>query len=114
MRAESIDVEQWRVLVFLASGNGLAMGELSSGLALGSSTTTKVIDRLVSNALVYRAPDAVDRRKTLIFISEFGLQTLARVHPAIAVAEQEMGRRIGKKAELDRFAEIAVKFAEGE
>ncbi len=87
-RQEGVPVEQWRILKLLAERNGRSMGELTSAALLNHPTLTKMIDRMVSDALVYRRPDPEDGRKVLIFISERGralnerLNRLASQHQA--------------------------------
>ena len=55
-----------------AASNGRSMGELAHAALLNHPTLTKTIDRMISQALVYRRVDPVDRRKILIFISDDG------------------------------------------
>lgn len=87
-RAEGIPVEQWRILSILAASNGRSMGELAQAALLNHPTLTKTIDRMISQALVYRRVDPLDRRKILIFISNDGkavnerLNRLANSHQA--------------------------------
>ena len=42
------------------------MGELAEAVLLNHPTLTKMVDRMVSDALVYRVQDADDRRKVLM------------------------------------------------
>ena len=87
-RSEGVPVEQWRILKLLAESNGRSMGELTHVALLNHPTLTKMIDRMVSDALVYRRPDPADGRRVLIFISERGqalnerLNRLANLHQA--------------------------------
>ncbi len=71
-RAHGADVEQWWVLKALDQGRGRSMGELADAVLMNHPTLTKLIDRMVSSALVYRVPDPTDRRRVLIFRSERG------------------------------------------
>ena len=48
------------------------MGELADAVLLNHPTLTKMIDRMVSDTLVYRVQDPNDRRKVLMFISDRG------------------------------------------
>jgi hypothetical protein len=48
------------------------MGELAELVLLNHPTLTKMIDRMVSDSLVYRVQDADDRRKVLMFSSDRG------------------------------------------
>ncbi len=65
LRKEGVPVEQWRILKILFDGNGYSMGELADAVLLNHPTLTKMIDRMVSDALVYRVQDPKDRRKVL-------------------------------------------------
>src|ERR1700732_3269104 len=106
-RAEGIPVEQWRILNLLAASSGRSMGELAQAALLNHPTLTKTIDRMISQALVYRRVDPVDRRKILIFISDDGravnerLNQLANSHQAGRV--DSCGDR--EAAELKRLLE---------
>ena len=62
---EGVPVEQWRILKVLSDGDGHSMGELADAVLLNHPTLTKMIDRMVSDALVYRVQDPNDRRKVL-------------------------------------------------
>jgi DNA-binding MarR family transcriptional regulator len=83
-----VPVEQWRILKLLVEKNGRPMSDLTQAALLNHPTLTKMIDRMVSDALVYRRPDPKDGRKVLIFISERGralndrLSRLANLHQA--------------------------------
>ena len=63
---EGVPVEQWRILKVLSDGNGHSMGELAEAVLLNHPTLTKMIDRMVSDTLVYRVQDPNDRRKVLM------------------------------------------------
>jgi len=67
-RAEGVPVEQWRILSLLTEKNGRSMSNLTRAALLNHPTLTKMIDRMVSDALVYRRADPADGRRVLIFI----------------------------------------------
>ena len=48
------------------------MRELSEELMQNFPTLTKIIDKMVLEALVYRVPDEQDRRKVRLYITEKG------------------------------------------
>ena len=85
---EGVPVEQWRILSLLTEKNGRSMSDLTQAALLNHPTLTKMIDRMISNALVYRRADPKDGRRVLIFISEYGravnerLNRLASQHQA--------------------------------
>jgi DNA-binding MarR family transcriptional regulator len=64
---------QWRILDNLVqSPKGLSMKELSKLTHTNDSTLTKIVDRMVSESLVYRRPAPKDRRKIMIVNSNKG------------------------------------------
>lgn len=74
LQRRGVPLECWRVLSLLSTGEGWSMGELAEGALLSLPTATRIIDKMVSDSLVYRAPHEEDRRKVLIFISDKGLR----------------------------------------
>ena len=72
LTSEGVSLEQWRILKVISQHGGLAMRELARMLSLHHPTLTKIVDKMVTEALVYRVPDPDDRRKIRIFISEKG------------------------------------------
>jgi DNA-binding MarR family transcriptional regulator len=86
LKAEGATVEEWRVLSLLTDGNGHAMTEIAEYVALPAPSLTKLADRLVSQNLVLRRADEVDRRRVLVFATQRGSQAQQRWN---AAAEQE-------------------------
>lgn len=79
---EGITLEHWRALKIISDRDGLSMRELSEELMQNFPTLTKIIDKMVQEALVYRRPDEVDRRKVRLYMSDKGS----------AVLQQQNGR----------------------
>ena len=67
-----VQVDEMRVLHALSAGGGMSMTELSEALVIGGPTLTRMADRLVSENLVYRAPDPHDRRRVRLHLTEAG------------------------------------------
>ncbi len=93
LRPQGIPLEQSRILGALADGKGRAMTELAEQVLVEAPTLTKIIDRMVAQSLVYRAPDPNDRRRVLVFPTRRGAAVWRRVRD-IASAQQQriMGR----------------------
>jgi DNA-binding MarR family transcriptional regulator len=102
---EGVPVEQWRILKVLSDGNGRSMGELADAVLLNHPTLTKMIDRMVSDALVYRRPDPKDGRKVLIFVAERGRALNDRLNRLANVRQTEIIGGYGDRAteELKRL-----------
>jgi DNA-binding MarR family transcriptional regulator len=77
--AESVTVEQWRILRALSDGYGLSMGDLAAAVLMPHPTLTKAVDRLVEGALVYRRQDEVDRRRVAVFLADRGRDLVGRL-----------------------------------
>ncbi|HDZ2573171.1 TPA: MarR family transcriptional regulator [Klebsiella pneumoniae] len=73
---EGITLEHWRALKVISDQNGVTMRELSDELMQNFPTLTKIIDKMVLEALVYRLPDEHDRRKVRLYISDKGKSVL--------------------------------------
>lgn len=98
------DVEQWRILKALEDRQGRSMGELASCVLMNHPTLTKMIDRMASTALVYRAEDPQDRRRVLIFRSDRGVELGRRLFALARAHEARLVRRLGKRASKDLSA----------
>jgi DNA-binding MarR family transcriptional regulator len=76
LSAEGVSIDQWRLMKVLSESGGMTMGKLAEELALNSPSVTKLVDRMVEDALVYRVPDPDDRRKVRMFLSDKGAAML--------------------------------------
>ena len=72
MARHGLPLEVWHILTLLQDGQGRAMGEVAEAALLSLPTATRTVDRMVAEALVYRAPDPADRRRVLVLISDKG------------------------------------------
>jgi DNA-binding MarR family transcriptional regulator len=91
------------VIDLLADGQGRTMSELSSVLLVPGPTMTKLVDRLVDAATVYRAVDDRDRRRVVVRLSEAGTELREALRGPVRDAE---------RAVLDELREDAVVFVE--
>ncbi|WP_300009149.1 MarR family transcriptional regulator [Pseudonocardia sp.] len=98
--AEGLTVDQWRVLHLLADGSGRTMSAIAAAIAVPGPTLTKVVDRLVDVASVYRLPDVQDRRRVLVFLSDGGRATHDRLVGPVCAVEAEVLGILGPEAAL--------------
>jgi DNA-binding MarR family transcriptional regulator len=84
LSAEGVSLDQWRLLKYLSEADGSTMGELATGLSLNLPTLTKIVDKMVTDAQLYRVPDPNDRRKVRIFISHIGRALLERQSESVS------------------------------
>jgi DNA-binding MarR family transcriptional regulator len=110
LSTEGVPVEQWRILKVLSDGQGHSMGELAEAVLLNHPTLTKMVDRMISDSLVYRRQDAEDRRKVLMFISDRGKALCKRLNSLAASQEAHILQNYGDKPtnELKRLLENLI------
>ncbi|WP_022719782.1 MarR family winged helix-turn-helix transcriptional regulator [Rhodopseudomonas sp. B29] len=101
LRDEGVPVEQWRILKVLSDRKGHSMGELADAVLLNHPTLTKMIDRMVSDALVYRVQDPDDRRKVLMYSSDRGKALTERLNTLAMNQEAHIAKSYGDKATAD-------------
>jgi DNA-binding MarR family transcriptional regulator len=73
----------------------LRVTDLTAAMMIGSSGTTKRLDRLERAGLVARSPDPNDRRGTLIALTPAGLEMIDRVTAAHLENERELISALG-------------------
>ncbi|PTW61365.1 DNA-binding MarR family transcriptional regulator [Breoghania corrubedonensis] len=98
-------IEQYRILDALGARSGRTMSELAGLVFVDSPTLTKIVDRMVAKAEVYRAPDPHDRRKVLVFISEKGAETLRELKLLVAEPEAALAARL-PAGDTDRLCSL--------
>jgi MarR family transcriptional regulator, organic hydroperoxide resistance regulator len=104
-------VEVWRVLSLLADGRGHPMTEIAAFALLPPPTLTKVVDRMVSDNLVYRRVDEADRRRVLVFLSSRGRTVYGRMAAAIEDERDGLAAAAGKE-ELALLGALLARVAE--
>lgn len=87
---EHLSADQWRVLDVLSTGEACTMSALAEAIGISSATLTRVVDRLVSRALVYRTSDDADRRRVLVRLSDRGAETVRGLRPQVQRAEASL------------------------
>jgi len=93
LKPVGLTLDMWIVLDVLAKKPGQSMTNVADQLSLNLPTVTKLMDRMVSDNLVYRKPHHSDRRRVLIFPTERGLELY---HEASSIAEN-LERKVDSK-----------------
>jgi DNA-binding MarR family transcriptional regulator len=90
---------QARALGVLKRHGGMRLNELSEHLRIVPRSTTEVIDALEEHGLVERTPDLLDRRATLVALTDEG----ARIGDAVRSARSaEAEAFFGRLSDADR------------
>ncbi|MGW5049544.1 MarR family winged helix-turn-helix transcriptional regulator [Actinokineospora sp. NPDC004072] len=90
LRPDGLSLDQWLVLEALAEQRGLAMAELANRTSATGPTLTRVVDKLVSTALVYREVDPADRRRVRVYLSPRGRALHKRLAVKVADVERDL------------------------
>jgi MarR family transcriptional regulator, organic hydroperoxide resistance regulator len=97
---EGVQIEHWRILEVLSDEQGRSMGELAELVLMNHPALTKTMDRMVSNGFVHRRADAQDSRRVLVYITDHGLELVARLKECVDQHHQAINAAVGsKKAE---------------
>lgn len=102
-----VSVDEWAVISLLSDGQGHPMSEVIAATGVPSPTATRIVDRLVSSALLHRAVDPADRRKVLVVLSPRGKRLYARLMPAQSQLAVLLEHQVGKA----EFAELMKRLA---
>lgn len=97
LQAESVSVEQWRMLEILSDGEGRSMGEIADLALMNHPALTKMTDRMVARGLVHRAPDDSDQRRVLVFLTDRGAETVKRVRAHVESHNAEIEEHLGPR-----------------
>ena len=102
LRPGGVPIEQYRILEVLDASEPAAMGEIAALSLIEAPTLTKIIDKMVAEGLVYRAPDPNDRRRVLILTAPGGKALFKRLRGLSSAQEQ----RIVELLEGDKAAAL--------
>ncbi|TNC22205.1 MarR family winged helix-turn-helix transcriptional regulator [Amycolatopsis alkalitolerans] len=90
LEPDGASIEEWRVLDLLSDAEGHTMSELAEYALLLAPTLTKLVDRLVSDNLVYRRADAEDRRRVRAYLTPRGQDRYLLLRRRVAAHEAEL------------------------
>lgn len=102
LRPGGVPIDQFRILEVLDASEPCAMREIATRSLIEPPTLTKIVDKMVAEGLVYRAPDPNDRRRILIVTAPDGKALYKRLRGVSAAQE----RRIVERLESDKAAEL--------
>jgi len=90
LRPGGVPIEQYRILEVLDAKEPAPMGEIAQQSLIEAPTLTKIVDKMVAEGLVYRAPDANDRRRVLILTAPAGKALFKRLRGVSTAQEQRI------------------------
>jgi DNA-binding MarR family transcriptional regulator len=105
LKPQGVVIEHFRILTALATSDGRPMRDLASAVLIDPASLTKVIDRMVVEALVFRAPDPNDRRKVLICMASKGKALYERLKILHDAQQHNLVSRLSER-KADQLADI--------
>ena len=100
LKPSGLAADHWLVLQALRDEDALTMTELADRTGTNSATLTRVVDKLISNALAYREIDGGDRRKIRVYLSTRGKSFHRKMAGNVAAYEQALIERGDIGAEI--------------
>lgn len=96
---EEVTVPQFRLLVLAGELGPVRSSDLAERLAVGGSTLTRSVDRLVAGGWLERRAGASDRREVLVAATEAGLRLVGEVTDR---RRAELARVVARMTPRDR------------
>ena len=99
---------QFLVLLAVHSYRRCSMGTLARNLRVRMPTATGIIDRLVRDGLVRRAPSPADRRQVLVTLTSKGIDFIRQFQAVVQRRWEEVLKSL-KTEELKAFFRVITK-----
>lgn len=96
LREHGIQIEAWRVLETLESGQRLTMGELAEIVLMNPPTLSKLVDRMVSDGLVHRQVAQNDHRQINVLPTALGRKRMMQIRKEIEEQDAAILDQLGK------------------
>jgi DNA-binding MarR family transcriptional regulator len=94
-KEHALSINEWRVMVVLASHAGVAATEVAEHCGLDKMSVSRAISALARAGRIRKAPDAQDQRRTLLFLSAPGRKLYARIGAKAVQREAELFEGMG-------------------
>jgi DNA-binding MarR family transcriptional regulator len=108
LKPTGLSVDKAKILALLIDGNGMSMGELADILVVNNPTLTKMVDRMVTDKLVFREPDSNDRRKVLIRITKPGTDLHGTAQRVVQDQQLQIDNSYQQSEELGNLLSVFI------
>lgn len=112
-----ITEQQWRVLRMLQEGGPMKPTRIADAACLLLPSLTRILQKLEEKELIARSPDAADRRKQIVSITEQGRAVIdANLATSVALMNQVRDRMGADRYDelLDLLGDLCATEVEGE
>lgn len=103
---------QFAILNALMDAPGIDQVSLASHVVLDAATAGSVVGRLENKGWLRREPDAADRRRRLLWVSEEGMRVANAMQRAVEQAQERIMAPLSA-AEREQFMQLLVKIIAG-
>ena len=97
LKRHGIQIEAWRILETLESGQRLTMGQLAEVVLMNPPTLTKLVDRMVSDGLVHRQVAQNDHRQINVLPTALGQKRMMQIRREVEDQDADILRLLGQK-----------------
>lgn len=97
LKQHGIQIEAWRILETLESGQRLTMGQLAEVVLMNPPTLTKLVDRMVSDGLVHRQVAQNDHRQINVLPTALGQKRMMQIRREVEEQDADMLKMLGRK-----------------
>lgn len=96
LKKHGIQIEAWRILETLDSGQRLTMGQLAEIVLMNPPTLTKLVDRMVSDGLVHRQIAQNDHRQINVLPTALGRKRMMQIRQEVKEQDIAVADMLGK------------------
>lgn len=107
-----LSVDEWAVLSLLSDGVGHPMTDVAYAAGVPAPTATRMVDKLLGQALLHRTVDPTDGRRVLVVLAPRGRELYDRLAPAQRALTGFIAERIGVSNFEDLFERLAATTAD--
>ena len=107
----NITTEQWSVLAKLYYEDGIYQKQIGDCLFKDKPTITRILDLMEKKNLIIRIPDDKDRRKSKVFLTQDGKNTVKELIPIAESFQSRLTENISQE-ETEIFTQILEKLCE--
>ena len=97
LKQHGIQIEAWRILETLESGQCLTMGQLAEVVLMNPPTLTKLVDRMVSDGLVHRQVAQNDHRQINVLPTVLGQKRMMQIRREVEEQDADILNMLGPK-----------------
>ncbi len=93
-----MQIEAWRILETLETGQRLTMGQLADVVLMNPPALTKLVDRMVSDGLVHRQVARQDHRQINVLATALGRKRMLQIRREVEGQDAALLQTLGNPA----------------